>query len=98
MNAPARIKPSLTVLDVMRDLGVEPEPRISWAIGNRARDEYQALYDSLPPKALRPKTAGRGGSHCFAVYPAEMRPTLERIVREFKTARAAQGNLFGGEA
>jgi hypothetical protein len=46
-----------------------------------------------PPKALRPKTSG-SGSHCFAVYPPEMVPLIERIIGEHKAAAARQGSLF----
>jgi hypothetical protein len=95
MNASVRLKPHVTVLDVMRDMGVEPSPRVSWAIGTRVRDEYQMLFDALPPKALRPKTSGTGGTHCLAVYGPEMRPTIERIVREHSVAAARQADLFG---
>jgi hypothetical protein len=84
---------SITVIEVMREMGVEPAPDVSTAIGNRVRDEYEALYGVLPPKALRPKTNG-GGSHCFAVYPVEMKPTIERVVREHGAEAARQGSLF----
>jgi hypothetical protein len=83
----------VTVPEVMKALGLEPEPHVSWSIGARVREEYVATMKAPPPKALRPKTSG-SGSHCFAVYPPEMVPLIERIVGEHKAAAARQGSLF----
>jgi hypothetical protein len=82
-----------TVMDVFRDLRFEPEPRISWAVGAEVRQRYEERYGELPRKVLRPKTSG-AGSHCFALYPPEMRPVVETIVREHNPDNSAQGDLF----
>lgn len=85
------------VRDVLRKLGVEVQPDISWRVGAALRDRYQEDNDRLPIKELRRKTAG-GGTHCFAVYPAEFWRTAIAVaesviaVQQYETAR--QGDLF----
>ena len=90
MKSPAFI----TVIDVMRALGVEPEPRVSWAVGAAVANRYFAEVGDLPIKALRPKTGG-GGSHCFALYPVSWRPIIEDAVRSAQVEAARQGDIFG---
>ena len=82
-----------TVMDVFRALRFEPEPRISWAVGAEARQHYEERYGVPPSKVLRPKTSG-AGSHCFALYPPEMWPVVEKIVRDHDPANSTQGGLF----
>jgi len=83
----------ITVIDVIRDMGLEPSPDLSWSVGARVRDMYEMRRGELPPKELRPKT-GAGGTHCFAVYPAEMRPDIERVIRAHTVEAARQMSLF----
>jgi hypothetical protein len=85
--------PGITVLDVMRAMKVEITPAISWSVGARVREAYRTRIGMDPPKALRTKTGG-GGSHCFAVYPEDMREEIERIVRSHDAQTATQGSLF----
>lgn len=82
----------ITVVDVMKDMGVELEPKLSWAIGNRVREMWERRHGGLPEKALRRKTAGKG-SHCFALYPEHWRKDIERIVRLHEYAAQRQGEL-----
>jgi len=82
-----------TIPEVFAALGYEPVKNDTWAAGNRARDAYEKATGSLPPKGLAPKTAG-AGSHCFALYPAEWRSTVEQIVREVASQQRKQGSLF----
>lgn len=83
----------ITVLDVFRDLGFEPVPDDTWAVGAAMQKRYSEVVGKQPDKELRPKTGG-GGSHCFAVYPASWRPEIERLVRLTASQRAKQGKLF----
>ena len=83
----------ITVIDVFRDLDLEPIPEDTWAAGNAARDLSEATTGHLPPKALRPKT-NESGSHCFAVYPESWREKLEEIVKLVARRRANQLRLF----
>ena len=53
---------------------------------------YERTYGAAPPKALRDKT-NAGGTHCFAVYPEEMRPMIVRVIRTMQTETARQGVL-----
>lgn len=83
----------ITVVDVIRDMGIEPEPNLTWAVGAAVRDLYEDKNGRLPEKRLRTKTDGHG-SHCFAVYPESMRPEIEKIVGLFETNNKRQGTLF----
>jgi len=84
---------SLTVMDVFRDLGLEPEPAVSWAVGGAVRRLYEAETGGLPPKELRQKTNGHG-SHCFAAYPESWRSRIEGVIKQHQTQAARQGALF----
>lgn len=82
----------ITVIDVMRQMGVELDPEITWSVGARVRDIYEQRYGQLPAKALRQKT-NAGGTHCLAVYPESMRATIVSIIRTHQTNKAAQGRF-----
>lgn len=82
----------ITVIDVCRELKVEPEPHLTWSIGARVRDWYEMNYGVAPVKRLRPKTT-RGGSHCFAVYPHHMWDLIANIIRMHQTEMQRQGEL-----
>jgi hypothetical protein len=83
----------ITVLDVMRSMGVEITSSLSWSVGVRVRELYEARTGCLPEKALRTKTIGTG-SHCFAVYPDVMRDDIERVVRAHATEATRQLQLL----
>jgi hypothetical protein len=83
----------ITIIDVCRDERIEPVPELTWAVGARVREIYEMRYGMLPAKDLRTKTGG-GGSHCFAIYPENMRATIVKILHEFNTERQRQGELF----
>jgi hypothetical protein len=83
----------ITVVDVCRDLQIEPEPRLTWPVGNAVRNLYESRYGELPEKALRTKTSG-AGSHCFATYPEHMRGDIERIIRLYDGEAQRQSDLF----
>lgn len=82
-----------TLIDVLRDRGIEPHKSFSWTLGAILRDRYREMVGDLPVKALRTKTIGIG-SHCFATYPPEFRPTAEALVNEYFAMLAAQLDLF----
>lgn len=84
---------SITVMDVFRELQIEPEPSVSWSVGAAVRRLYESETGSLPPKELRPKTSG-GGSHCFAAYPDSWRPRIVAAIQSHQTQTARQGDLF----
>ena len=72
-----------TVIEIMLELGVEPEKKVSWMLGNAVREKWKEKTGSSPEYALRPKTSGNG-SHCFAVYPGWFRRDMKRIVKRHK--------------
>jgi len=84
----------ITVIDVIRHLGVEPTPELTWSVGNRVRDMFEHQHGMLPDKELRQKTDGSGGTHCFAVYPREMWDDIVLVVQAHQTEAARQLRLF----
>jgi hypothetical protein len=83
----------ITVIDVCRALQVEPDPPLTWSVGNLVRGMWERQYGALPEKDLRRKTAG-GGSHCFAIYPYTWRDAIARVIMLHTTERQRQGELF----
>ena len=89
-----------TVPEMMRWLGIEPENRLSWALGDLVREAWRRKTGELPRKRLRPKTHAKG-SHCFAVYPGSFWDEAEALVSEHagdvEAEIARQGTLWGDE-
>lgn len=88
---------SITVMEVFRELGLDPDPRQSWAVGQHLQAEFRAKYGAQPPKENRKKTRGPG-THCMAVYPVRWKPKIKAAIAHFAaeaTQRAAaQPALF----
>jgi hypothetical protein len=80
---------TITVMDVFRALNIEPDPNTAWMVGARVRERWRQEAGALPPKGLRRKTSG-GGTHCFALYPAEWRPLIEAEIRSVGAEAAKQ--------
>jgi hypothetical protein len=74
----------ITIIEVMRELEIQPWPKFSWAVGTRVQQIYAAKNKTPPPKDLRVKTAGKG-RHCFAIYPYEMRDEIIEVIRFYDT-------------
>jgi hypothetical protein len=83
----------ITVIDVIRELNIEPTKELSWSVGNAVRDLYERRHGELPQKALRQKT-NEEGSHCFAIYPEEMKEEIMNIILEHDFETKRQGDLF----
>jgi hypothetical protein len=84
----------ITVIDVCRELGVQLRPALTWAIGAAVREHYRTRYGRLPAKNLRDKTYSSGGSHCFALYPVEMRGEIAAIICRYLDGIARQRRLW----
>jgi hypothetical protein len=82
----------ITVIDVCRELDVEPRPDMTWSVGNLMREWYESNVGELPRKELRNKTYG-GGSHCFAVYPQAMRQKIASLILAHDIEQSRQGRL-----
>lgn len=82
----------ITVIDVIRAMGIEPTPELCWSVGDKVRDLYEREVGHLPVKVLRQKTYDKG-SHCFAAYPEEWRPRVQEIIRSMQTETSRQGEL-----
>lgn len=71
----------ITVIDVLREMGIEPSKDLSWKLGIKVCLRYKEVYGQLPPKDLRPKTCGVG-VHCFALYPESFRAIIVGIIND----------------
>ena len=85
---------TITVMQVFKALGVQPDPKVSWSVGSRIAAAYAEEYGKQPPKENRPKTSG-GGSHCFAIYPATWRRKIEKAIKDVVAFQRSQGDMFG---
>lgn len=85
---------SFTVIERLQALGLTATKSERWAIGAAVRQRWLDLKGQLPEKALRSKTAGNGGSHCFAVYPDSFIPEADPVIQGICKNRAAQKTLF----
>jgi hypothetical protein len=82
----------ITIIDVMRELKIEPVPELTRSVGATVREMYERRFGVPPEKDLRTKTCG-AGSHCFAVYPAHLRPDITSIIPMHQTESQRQGEL-----
>jgi|APGre2960657505_1045072.scaffolds.fasta_scaffold16614_3 hypothetical protein len=83
----------ITVIDVMKKLGVEITNELSWSVGADVRALWEESRGREPDKELRAKTSG-AGSHCFAVYPVSFASTIEGVIKAHKADAARQMSLF----
>ena len=84
----------ITVVDVIRGMGLEPTPDLTWSVGAQVRAMWEAENGELPEKRLRPKTYGNGGTHCLAVYPRSWWTRIADVVRAHQAEAARQMELF----
>jgi hypothetical protein len=83
----------ITVPQVIDMMGLVTNSRQSWTIGARVRERYRETHGGrYPRKLLAEKTKGTG-SHCFAHYPPEFQPEIEKIV-SLVVGRGGQDDLF----
>lgn len=74
----------ITVIDVIREWGIEPTRRMTVTVGTVVREQWRDKNNGeLPLKALRPKTNGKG-SHCIAVYPDEWRTIILDAIANYQ--------------
>lgn len=85
----------ITIIDVCRDLEIEPEPHLTWPVGSAVRELFERKYGRLPEKELRAKTNG-AGSHCLAVYPKRMWAEIARIIHLHNGEAQRQFDMFKG--
>jgi hypothetical protein len=85
----------ITIIQVCRDIGVEPNPELTWAVGAAVRNRYIEKTGESPLKQLRPKTDGQG-SHCFAIYPNDWHSDIADIIRAHGAEAAKQIDMFRG--
>jgi hypothetical protein len=88
---------TITVSEVFKSLGIDPDPRTAWAVGQRIQAMFRDRNGRQPPKENRPKTRGPG-THCMAIYSGHWRRRIESVIREEAAAElkraAAQARLF----
>jgi hypothetical protein len=83
----------ITIVDVFRSMGIEPNKRYTWEIGAQLQRIYFQEHGHQPPKDNRPKTGG-GGSHCFALYPANYFDRIASMIRESGAEKSLQSSLW----
>jgi hypothetical protein len=82
----------ITVPGVCKAMGVEPEPRMMWSVGQITVKRWIKIHGTEPPKENRPKTYGPG-RHCFAIYPESWRAFIERAIRKHGYEKSRQLEL-----
>ena len=85
--------PGIHVTQVCKDMGVEPNPRMMWSVGQIMQAKYTKEFGVPPPKDNRPKTYEEG-VHCMAIYPPDWRPLIEAEIVAYGYEKARQGDLF----
>lgn len=83
---------TITVIDVMRRMGIEITNELSWSVGAQARERWMDQGRKAPDLKLTPKTNG-GGSHCLAHYPESFEAEIRGILAAYRAERARQGEL-----
>jgi len=84
----------ITVVAVVKAMGIEPTPDLTWSVGAIVREMWRAEHGGeLPRKELVAKTNG-AGSHCHAVYPKHWKKRISDVVKTHVTSVARQGSLF----
>lgn len=84
----------ITIIDVCREMGIEPDKTFTWPVGFTMQNLYYAKFKEQPPKENAPKTNGKGGVHCFAHYPPEWRERIEKEINIYQVERSKQDDLF----
>lgn len=84
----------ITVIDVMREMGVEPTDKLDWAVGLTMAKWYIQLTGFDPPKHNAPKTFKPDEVHAFAHYPECFRKRIQDFIRMHKFELERQGWLF----
>jgi hypothetical protein len=87
----------ITVIDVIRDMGIETSNGLDWVVGSKMAHWYERHTKCAPVKDNRKKT-NSGGSHCFALYHESYRERIESFVRATLFEAARQPELFSREA
>lgn len=87
------------VRDRVRALGLEPTPKLTWAVGRQMQLRYERELGALPPARRVPKT-NSGGAHHMAVYPPDWSPIIDEVIRQVAAQQAAEParepSLFDG--
>jgi hypothetical protein len=83
----------ITVLQVFRSMGIEPDDKIHVSVGLRVALTYLKEVGEQPPKENRTKKCGIG-VHCFAVYPPSWKKRIEEIIKEQKIEESKQIDFF----
>jgi hypothetical protein len=83
----------VTVTQVFRAIGVEPDKHLTWTVGAVMAEQYLQEKGLEVPKANRPKTNG-GGSHCMAVYPAGWFDRIAEQIHKVCANKESQHALF----
>ena len=87
-----------TVDQIVVELGLEPEPRLTWGAGNAAAATWRRRYGCDPRREMRPKTdpfASVPAEHMKCVYPDFFHAVIIEIILELNPETARQEDFFG---
>ena len=84
---------TITVMDVFRELGVNPDRSTSWSVGAQVASMFKNHTGRQPVKQNRPETSG-AGTHCFATYPERWRVRIASVIRQHAVENERQFSLF----
>lgn len=84
----------ITVIDVMREMGVTPTKELDQAVGLTMAKWYIQLTGLEPPKFNGQKTFNPKEVHAFAHYPECFRKRIQDFIRMHKFEFERQGFLF----
>ena len=87
----------IAVVDVIHEMGVEPEPRLMWSVGGTLARAYLKRTGQWPVQRRHMKTHG-AGTHCMAHYPSSWKRRIrDEITKALEAGEATtrkQGELF----
>lgn len=95
MRRPAQgfTKHWITVPQVCRMMGLEPDNHTMWSVGDVMQQRFYLRNKTQPPKENAKKTHGTG-VHCFAHYPPDYQEEIEAEILKHKPDPDKQQDMF----
>lgn len=83
----------ITVPQVAQAMGGGFSNHDMWSVGLQLQAMHQTETGLEPPKGLRPKSNGAGGTHCFALYPPTWELRIRALLEDRRRVGASQLTL-----
>lgn len=87
----------ITIIEVLRELRIEPDKSLTWALGTAVAAEWRKRTGTQPPIVRQPKTdpnASHPAKHAICTYPDDFKPVILEKLSRFQTDAQRQGDLF----